>query len=151
MLERARAAHYTDGSLKDLPEGWRSSFDRVGEDYVLRAPFREGVELRQADVRGPPPAERFRLNTGRLPTSPDEMVSDYLDEWPMDPFDGQPMRFAINDDGIVIYSVNDDATDDGGSVAPTEGEKLARDVGFRLFKMDRRGLLIIDESVNPDE
>ncbi|MCH7701122.1 MAG: hypothetical protein IID37_05500 [Planctomycetes bacterium] len=91
-------------------------------------------------------AERFRLNTDRLPSSPDELVPDYLDEWPTDPFDGQPMRLMVTDDGIVIYSVDDDAIDDGGSVAPVEGEKRARDVGFRLFKLDRRGLLIIDET-----
>ncbi|MCH7719622.1 MAG: hypothetical protein IH988_01345, partial [Planctomycetes bacterium] len=96
-------------------------------------------------------AERFRLNTGRLPNSPDELVPDYLDEWPTDPFDGQPMRFAITDDGIVIYSVDDDATDDGGSVAPAEGEKQPRDRGFRLFRLDRRGLLLIDENMNPNE
>ncbi len=61
MLERARAARYTRGSLKDLPLDWRSHFERVGDDYVLPERFRQGVELRQADVRGPAPAERFRL------------------------------------------------------------------------------------------
>lgn len=91
-------------------------------------------------------AERFRLNTGRLPNSPDELVPDYLDEWPTDPFDGQPMRLMVTDDGIVIYSVDDNVTDDGGSVTPVEGEQQPRDRGFRLFKLDRRGLLIIDET-----
>ena len=96
-------------------------------------------------------AERFRLNTGRLPNSPDELVPDYLDEWPTDPFDGQPMRFVITDDGIVIYSVNENATDDGGSVTPVKGEDRPRDVGFRLVQLERRGLLILEENTNPDE
>ena len=96
-------------------------------------------------------AERFRLNTGRLPNSPNELVPDYIDEWPTDPFDGQPMRFAVTDDGIVIYSMDENAIDDGGSVAPVEGETRPRDVGFRLFRLDRRGLLIIEDNTNPNE
>lgn len=61
MLERARRAEFTEGSLKDLPKAWRPRFERRGELYVLPERLREGVELRQADVRGPPPTERFRL------------------------------------------------------------------------------------------
>jgi chemotaxis protein methyltransferase CheR len=61
MLERARRAEFSAGSLKDLPPAWRAHFESRGEAFVLPAPLRQGVELREADVRGPPPDERFRL------------------------------------------------------------------------------------------
>jgi chemotaxis protein methyltransferase CheR len=62
MLERARAGLYTAGSLKDLPPTWREAFEgRGGDAFFLPERFRAGVELRQADVRDPPPEERFRL------------------------------------------------------------------------------------------
>ena len=96
-------------------------------------------------------AERFRLTTGRLPITPEQLVPNYLDEWPTDPFDGQPMRFASTSEGLVFYSVGENLIDDGGSVAPVEGEKRARDWGFRLFDLEHRGLLIIDANANPDE
>jgi hypothetical protein len=90
-------------------------------------------------------AERFRLATGRLPTSLAELVPDYLEAVPSDPFDGQPMRFAVTDKGIVIYSVGEDLVDDGGLVARLEKRPYFRDTGFRLFKPQHRGLLLTDE------
>ena len=90
-------------------------------------------------------AERFRLQTGRLPTSLDELVPQYLEAVPADPFDGQPMRFTATDEGIVIYSVSENLVDDGGSVTSDDRKKAALDVGCRLLKPEHRGLLLTDE------
>lgn len=89
-------------------------------------------------------AERFRLAHGRLPTSLAELVPDFLDAVPEDPFDRQPMRFAVTDKGIVIYSIGGDGTDDGGLVAQQKKRPHTRDVGFRLYKPEHRGLLLVD-------
>jgi hypothetical protein len=96
-------------------------------------------------------AERFRMHTGRLPSSIQELVPDYLKAVPSDPFNGEPMRFVATDDGIVIYSVGEDGEDDGGLVALQETRPRLPDVGFRLFRLDRRGLLILDEPPPDDE
>ena len=61
------------------------------------------------------------------------------------------MRFAVTDEGIVIYSVYEDGEDDGGIVARQETQPRYLDIGFRLFRPDRRGLLIIDEPPPEDD
>ncbi|MCH7719621.1 MAG: hypothetical protein IH988_01340 [Planctomycetes bacterium] len=91
-------------------------------------------------------AERFRMANGRLLDSPDELVPDWMDQWPDDPLDGRPMRFKSTEEGILIYNVGRNLTDDGGQLNPPEDQRRNRDEGFRLFKLDRRGLLIIDET-----
>ena len=89
-------------------------------------------------------AERYRLATGKMPESLDALVPTYLDEVPTDPFDGEPMRFAKTDEGIVIYSICDDLVDDGGIVARQKNKPRVRDVGFRLNRPEHRGLILID-------
>ena len=88
-------------------------------------------------------AERFRLAEGELPTTLDQLVPAYLSELPVDPFDQTPMKLTNRDNGLVIYSVGDDAADDGGHVVPCEGEKRPRDRGFRLLAEQSRGLVLI--------
>lgn len=96
-------------------------------------------------------AERFRLHDGRLPESIEELIPDYLEAVPTDPFSGEPMRFAVTDEGIVIYSVYEDGEDDGGIAVRQETRPNYLDIGFRLLKADRRGLLIIDEPPPEDD
>ena len=59
-------------------------------------------------------ATRYHLENGKLPTKPDELVPAFLDEIPIDPFDGQPMRYKPTADGAVVYSVGPNRVDDGG-------------------------------------
>ncbi len=84
--------------------------------------------------------ERFRLNNGRWPTSLDELVSEYLDAVPLDPFDEQPLRYAIKDGYVAIYSIGHDGVDDGGALAKPIGfggrPRRAPDVGFRLLNVE---------------
>ncbi len=94
-------------------------------------------------------AERFRLDTGRLPKSLEELVPTYLEALPIDPFTGAPLRFAFSDEGIVIYSIGEDLVDDGGLVARRKKRPQFLDVGVRLHKPEHRGLLLIDDP--PDE
>ncbi len=96
-------------------------------------------------------AERFRLATGRLPGSLEELVPAYVDAIPTDPFDGQPMRFAETDQGVVIYSIDEDLIDDNGAVTRQQTRPRFRDVGFRLFELEHRGLLLTDEPPPDDD
>jgi hypothetical protein len=59
--------------------------------------------------------ERYRLAKGHLPQSLDNLVPAYLDAVPMDPFNGQEMRYRLRKTGFVVYSVGEDLSDDGGA------------------------------------
>jgi len=97
-------------------------------------------------------AERYRLATGRLPESLDELVPAYLDQVPTDLFaEGQPLKLAVTDRGIVIYSIGDDTIDDGGDVIAEENKRAGPDIGFRLFDPEHRGVAITDEPRPADE
>ncbi len=87
--------------------------------------------------------ERYRLANGAWPVSLDELVPEYLDSVPIDPFDEKPMRFATKDGYVVIYSVGENGVDDGGDVQMS-AKKMGRprvlpDVGFRLLDVESAG------------
>ena len=97
------------------------------------------AEARQNCVTAMIAAQRYRLQYGKLPTSladinalipgdPDERSSRLTD-----PFDGLPLRFKSEDNRLLIYSVGENNTDDGGIVdgngAPRKG-----DVGYSIGK-----------------
>jgi hypothetical protein len=90
-------------------------------------------------------AERFRLREGRFPGSLEELVPEYLESVPIDPFDGGPLRLAIVEQGIVIYSIAENKMDDGGVVERKVKRGPSPDVGFRLVLPEQRGVLILDE------
>lgn len=50
----------------------------------------------------------------------------------VDPFDGHPLRFKAAPSGIVIYSLGENLSDDGGQI-PSTSFKM-RDVGFKLLQ-----------------
>ena len=72
--------------------------------------------------------ERYRRKHGKLPEKLDELVPEFLPQVPVDPFDGQPLRYLIDEEGCRIYSIGEDDTDDGG-----EGDLAGDpDVVFRV-------------------
>jgi hypothetical protein len=81
-------------------------------------------------------AEDFRLKHGRWPSRPEDLVPEFLPEWPADPIDGKLLRWLRRADGITVYSIGRDGKDDGGLVP---GDRNAGDAGFRLWDADKRG------------
>jgi len=62
VLERARAACYSAGSLRQLPESWRTAaFELRGTRWCLRSEFHAGIEFRDEDIRQPDSHEPFDL------------------------------------------------------------------------------------------
>jgi len=58
--------------------------------------------------------ERYRRRHGKLPQSLEELVPEFVPRVPVDPFDGEPLRYVATDGGYVVYSVGPDGTDHGG-------------------------------------
>jgi hypothetical protein len=76
--------------------------------------------------------ERFRQARGRWPTDLAEVPKGILPAIPTDPYTDEPLRFRRTEDGVVVYAVGPDRTDDGGHLSyatPQDGD----DVGFRLW------------------
>ena len=65
---------------------------------------------------------RYRLLHAQLPQTLDQLTPDFLPHMPVDPFDGQPLRFIAQDDKLVIYSIGKDLVDDGGVCDPAKQE-----------------------------
>jgi hypothetical protein len=73
--------------------------------------------------------ERFRLNTGRLPETLEELVPDYLEAVPVDPFDGQSVRYEPEPGGKFALRFQTAEGDmrklrDGGLPWPVAGPPL---------------------------
>ena len=66
--------------------------------------------------------KRFQLLNGRMPGSLVELVPAYLQRIPRDIVDGQPLRYRTGaKDSFVLYSIGEDAKDDGGDSRPADG------------------------------
>lgn len=66
--------------------------------------------------------ERYRLAKGKPPGQLTDLVPAYLVEVPVDPFDGQPIRYRLTEPGYVVYSVGEDGNENGGQ----EKEEVGR-------------------------
>jgi hypothetical protein len=59
-------------------------------------------------------AECYRRAHGDWPQALTELVPEHLPTVPLDPFDGEPLRYRRTERGVVIYSVGENGRDDGG-------------------------------------
>ncbi|HQU45687.1 MAG TPA: hypothetical protein PK867_22930 [Pirellulales bacterium] len=66
---------------------------------------------------------RYRFRDGKYPATLHELVPQYLDAAPVDPFNGQELIYRRHDEGCRLYSVGPDGNDDGG--APMTGTSPA--------------------------
>jgi hypothetical protein len=82
--------------------------------------------------------ERHRLRHGDWPASTAELVPAFLPELPLDPFDGKPLHLKRLTDGVVIYSVGVNCTDDGGQIRYLPGQQYPSDIGVRLWDVAHR-------------
>jgi hypothetical protein len=80
--------------------------------------------------------ERYRLAAGKLPDTLNDLVPDYLDAVPKDPFDGNELRYKKLEVGFVVYSIGEDLIDDGGKEKPT-GKKEKGETWDVTFIVER--------------
>lgn len=83
--------------------------------------------------------ERYRrAHAGTAPASLDQVVPALLPAVPTDPFSGQPLKYSVQPDRYVVYSLGPNAIDDGGStISPPKPVGAARpeppkDIGVRV-------------------
>ena len=58
--------------------------------------------------------ERHRLTAGAVPETLDEIPHTFMKSIPLDPFDNQPIRYNTTEEGYRVYSIGENAIDDGG-------------------------------------
>jgi hypothetical protein len=79
--------------------------------------------------------ENFRLTHGQLPESLNELVPKFLSTVPVDPFDGQPLRYHRLAKGYVVYSIGRDGHDNDGRERPADAklsDKTPYDITFTV-------------------
>jgi hypothetical protein len=96
--------------------------------------------------------ERFRLKHGRWPATLAELCPEFLPTVPLDPFDGQPLKYAKQPDGIVVHTVAPKQPTFGAETeahlqqlgvrrnASRPGLPEGIELGFRLWNPDQRRL-----------
>jgi ABC-type transport system involved in multi-copper enzyme maturation permease subunit len=82
--------------------------------------------------------ERYHRRHGCWPASLSELVPAQLADVPADPCDGNPLRYRRLPDGVVVYSVGADGTDDGGNLDRRNPPPAGFDKGVRLWDVERR-------------
>jgi ABC-type transport system involved in multi-copper enzyme maturation permease subunit len=82
--------------------------------------------------------ERYRRQFGQWPHTLDALVPAFLAEVPADPYDGKPLRYRRVTNGVVLYSVGADLTDNGGKLDRQSRVGGGVDVGVQLWDVDQR-------------
>ncbi len=93
--------------------------------------------------------QAYHRDHNRFPATLGELVPDYLPEIPIDPFDGLPLKYRLDDEGAVVYSVFQDGIDNGGFrldgattiVVHPGGPLIPMDLGLRLHAPGERPLV----------
>ncbi|HTU90843.1 MAG TPA: hypothetical protein VMF69_12260 [Gemmataceae bacterium] len=83
-------------------------------------------------------AERYRRECGAWPDTLEKLCPKYLTAVPLDPFDGEPLRYLRLKDGVIIYSVGQDAVDNGGNLDREHPNQPGADISFRLWDAAKR-------------
>jgi hypothetical protein len=83
--------------------------------------------------------ERYRLKHEHWPKLLDVLVKEkLLGAIPLDPFDGQPLRYRHTQEGGIVYSVGVDQIDNEGHLDHAQVLTPGFDIGIRLWDRDLR-------------
>jgi hypothetical protein len=107
--------------------GWEVKLGRIlGDDLMALDTVRNaesGTRAYRRVVLAALALRCYEAEHGRLPERLDELVPEYLPEVPLDPFDGEPLRYRADGDAAPrVYSIGPNRRDDGG-VADPRSEK----------------------------
>jgi hypothetical protein len=114
---------------------WMPNIDRVGTALAALAAQHDRVRLGLALCR-------FRDERGRWPETLDDLVPAYLSSVPPDPFDGEPVRYALRDGIPTAWVIGIDGKDQrlppGSALADDESwaHRLQASLRFRWGTLD---------------
>ncbi len=113
-------------SIYAAPENVRKIFIAASKIHLSVARAHTRMRSAVAALR----AERYRLKNGSWPK---ELGADS----PVDAWAGQPLKLAVQPQGITIYALID-ASDSGGDFDRINKKEGATNIGFRLLDRGRR-------------
>ncbi len=117
MLERARRAVYTYGSVKDLPEGWRqTAFEKIGDMFTLKDAYRENVRFHLCDIRDGVPDDRYHLVLCR------NLVFTYYDLTLQEEMLARLTKHMAPD-SVLVLGPHESLPDDDSPFVPWRGAK----------------------------
>ncbi len=70
--------------------------------------------------------ERFRRREGHVPESLEALVPHDMAAIPRDPFDGQPVRYVVQEDAYLVYICGRNRVDDGGLADEQQTDEVVR-------------------------
>jgi hypothetical protein len=82
--------------------------------------------------------EHYRLTHNKWPEQLADLVPKFLTSIPLDVYDGQPLRYRRLSDGVVVYSIGPDRTDNGGILNRGQTGTSDGDLGYRLWDVSQR-------------
>jgi hypothetical protein len=147
LLKRGRFSGETKlQRLEDLPSVNQLDGHQIAVLREALMKHAEAVEMARTLI-GFPCEARFALpidmdsatvplgiEEGQWPVSLAELAKGgWIAAVPLDPFDGQPLRYKRVPDGVLIYSVGLDGVDDGGVINRENPIAPGTDQGFRLW------------------
>lgn len=101
LCQRAEQASYTYGSIKNLPSAWRDQvFVQSGEQYLLKAEYRQNCVFKVQDVRQVLPSNCFHLVLCR------NLVFTYFDETQQVEI-LERMKTVINKGGALVIGIHE--------------------------------------------
>lgn len=76
---------------------------------------------------------RYHRANGKYPAALDDLVPTYIASIPADPFDNKPMRYRLEGQKAIVYSIGENLKDDGGVIHSPPGTSASpEDVGLEL-------------------
>jgi hypothetical protein len=105
-----------EAKRKETAQSWSYYVTRMFVTTEGRAPlrafrFQAHRELTLAAIA----LKRYHLRHAKYPKTLDELVPDFLARHPIDWMDGQKLRYRLDGDTFALWSVGDNARDDGGA------------------------------------
>ena len=82
---------------------------------------------------------RYHHLNNKLPSSLDDLVPDYIDSVPQDPFTGEKLMYNLDKEIYTVYSAGSNRLDDSGSIIPINNQEKALDKGIQInfYKSNR--------------
>lgn len=101
-----------------------------GETNVFGATGRGIAQRETADATIA--IELYRQAHGRLPEQLPDLMPQYLPKMPQDPFSGQSLRYVLQAEHYLVYSVGVDGVDSGGTFEQGPSDRHPPDIGLKM-------------------